>query len=313
MSEIAVVFNPKKISISKLQKAFSKQGTKEIDYFATEAKTNGALATQEALALGAKQIIIAGGDGTIRAVVQEIKDSQSDVVVSLIPVGTGNVLARNLKLPITSLDQAVKRALTGSNYAIDLGEARVLSNHGEVKSFFFTAIAGVGMDARIMQRTDAGSKRRIGWFAYLEGGLRSFPLKFEKFDIQVENEPVRTIKSYSVLVGNGGWLPGLVSMMPDARLDDGRLDVAAIGPRKIWNWIDFLSRITWQNQVVRPLSLGRKWLDLTANLKTLEYLNGSRIRLVSHNPVWLQVDGDPMLEIVEADFLVREKALTLRL
>jgi diacylglycerol kinase (ATP) len=93
-------------------------------------------------------------------------------------------------------------------------------------------------------------------------------LKFERFEVVVDDQPPRTLKSYSLLVGNAGWLPGAISMMPDARLDDSRLDMAAIGPRKIWNWVDFIGRITWQNIVVRPLSLGRKWLDATANVKT---------------------------------------------
>ena len=189
----------------------------------------------------------------------------------------------------------------------------MLDKQGNFTTFFFTGIAGVGMDARIMQRTDLKAKKRIGWFAYIEGGFKSLPLKFEKFEIQVDDQPVRTIKSYSVLVGNAGWLPGLISMMPDARLDDARLDIALIGPRKLWNWVDFLSRITWQNQVVRPLSLGRKWLDLTANLKTIENLNGSRIRIRPHHPVLLQVDGDPQFEVIEADFKLLTKGLRFRL
>ena len=78
--------------------------------------------------------------------------------------------------------------------------------------------------------------------------------------MQIDNQ-VRTLKSYSLLVGNVGWLPGLISMMPDAQMDDGKLDIAAIGPRKIWNWVDFFSRITWQTFVVRPLALGRRWMD----------------------------------------------------
>ena len=313
MTDLAVIFNPQKISASKLQKAFAKYKLPSISFFATEPKTNGKLATSEALALGAKQVIIAGGDGTIRAVVQEIFDQKSEAVVSLIPIGTGNILARNLKLPVASMDAAIKRSIKGSLFKIDLGIARVLDTDGLLSEFVFTGIAGVGMDARIMQKTETSRKRRIGWFAYIEGGFRSLPLKFERFDIQVEDQDVRTIKSYSVLVGNAGWLPGLISMMPDARLDDGRLAIAAIGPRKFWNWVDFLSRITWQNQVVRPLALGRKGLDHTANLKTIENLNGSRIRVRSHHPVLFQVDGDTLFEVLEADFSLRERALTLKL
>ena len=313
MTDLAVIFNPQKISATKLQKAFAKYKLSSISFIPTDTKTNGRLATSKALGLGAKQLIIAGGDGTIRSVVQELFDQESTVMISVLPIGTGNILARNLKLPIASLDACIKRAIKGSPFKIDLGIARVLGADGQLSEFVFTGIAGVGMDARIMQRTETSRKRRIGWFAYIEGGFRSLPLKFERFDIQVEDQDVRTIKSYSVLVGNAGWLPGMISMMPDARLDDGRLSIAAIGPRKFWNWVDFFSRITWQNQVVRPLALGRKWLDQTANVKTIENLQGSRIRVRSHNPVLFQVDGDPLYEVLEADFSVSKKSLTIKL
>ena len=102
-------------------------------------------------------------------------------------------------------------------------------------------------------------------------------------------------------------------MMPDARLDDGRLDVAAIGPRRLLNWIDFFSRITWQNRVVRPLTLGRKWMDKAANLKTMENLNGSRIRIKPHSSCPMQLDGDVVGEVVEAEFSIVSRRLRLKI
>lgn len=138
-------------------------------------------------------------------------------------------------------------------------------------------------------------------------------MKFEKFEVLVDDQAPRNLKSYSILIGNAGWLPGQISMMPDARLDDGKLDVAAIGPRKIWNWVDFVARVTWQNKVVRPLALGRKWMDLTANLKTIENLGGSRIRVKPHHLSPLQLDGDVIGEVLEVDFSLKHKVLKIRL
>jgi diacylglycerol kinase family enzyme len=237
--------------------------------------------------------------------------AERDVALGIIPLGTGNVLARNLKLPVTP-EAAGKRVLAGSPYAIDLGVARVIRTDGRLEEYLFTCIAGVGMDARVMQNTQADLKRRVGWIAYIEGGIRSLPLKFEKFDVTMAGE-TRTLKSYSLLVGNVGWLPGAVSMMPDARIDDGRLDLAAIGPRRIWNWIDLFSRITWQNSVVRPLALGRRWMEATANVKTLENLSGERIRLRPHSPSPMQLDGDPIGDVVEVDFSIRQRAIKILL
>lgn len=279
------------------------------DFLATDKSTQGEKVAQAALSGGAKKILVAGGDGTLRKVVQAV--SGSKVSVGIIPIGTGNVLARNLKLPLT-IESAIARAMAGRDYEIDLGLAKVVRPDGSLEEFLFTGIAGVGMDAKLMQNTQPELKRRVGWIAYIEGGIRSLPLKFEKFDVTINNQ-TRTLKSYSLLVGNVGWLPGAISMMPDARLDDGILDMAAIGPRRIWNWIDFFSRITWQNKVVRPIALGRKWMEATANVKTLENLSGERIRIRPHNPTAMQLDGDPVGEVIEVEFSIKSKALRVLL
>ncbi|MEY3561874.1 MAG: hypothetical protein RL068_1026 [Actinomycetota bacterium] len=311
MQNAAVIFNPSKISLAKLKAAFAKAGYPKLSYFATDAVTNGVLATKQALATGVKHLVAVGGDGTIRGIVQAMFEERFEGTLGLVPLGTGNILARNLRIPIGNLERSIKRSFSGSEYGIDLGVAKAMNLQGDINTYFFTGIAGLGMDARIMQRTLPALKRRVGWIAYIEGGFRSLPLKFERFDVVVDDQPHRVLKSYSILVGNAGWLPGLMSMMPDARLDDGRLDVAAIGPRKIWNWVDFLSRITWQNTVVRPLALGRKWMDSTANLKTMENLGGSRVRLKPHSPSPMQLDGDVIGEVVEVDFSIKPKALRL--
>jgi diacylglycerol kinase (ATP) len=308
VSKLAVIYNPEKITLARIRKHF-KESKETIEFFATDKSSLGVKAAKQALAFGAKRILVAGGDGTLRVVVQEIADK--DVAIGIIPIGTGNILARNLRLPL-ALDSAVERALKGSSYDIDLGQARVIRADGKLEEYLFTGIAGVGMDARLMQNTQPELKKRVGWIAYIEGGIRSLPLKFERFDVTIGNQ-TRTLKSYSLLVGNVGLLPGAISMMPDARLDDGQLDMAAIGPRRIWNWIDFFSRITWQNRVVRPIALGRKWMEATANVKTLENLSGERIRIRPHQPALMQLDGDPIGEVIEVDFSIRNKAMRVLL
>ena len=310
---MAVIFHPSKITRAKIEAAFTKAGFTNLSYFPSDHKTGGLKATKAAIKAGATHIIAAGGDGTVRACVQAVFEEEAPVTLGLVPIGTGNILARNLKLPITNLDKCIRRAVIGDVYEIDLGVAKAINKNGELTKFYFTGIAGIGMDARIMQRTQPELKRRVGWIAYIEGGFRSLPLKFEKFEVLVDDLTPKSLKSYSILIGNAGWLPGQISMMPDARLDDGKLDVAAIGPRKIWNWVDFFARVTWQNKVVRPLALGRKWMDQTANLKTIENLGGARIRVKPHHPSPLQLDGDVIGEVLEVDFSLQHKALKIRL
>jgi len=309
VQELAVIFNPDKISAARLERLVKKHADEPFDLVETDRETGGQQAASAAVSAGAIRILVAGGDGTLRNVVQATEGL--GIAIGIIPIGTGNILARNLKLPL-GVEQAIKKALRGSAYEIDLGLARAIDTAGTHQSYLFTGIAGVGMDARLLQNTSKDRKKQIGWIAYIGGGIKSLPLKFERFDISFDGKE-RTLKSYSLLVGNAGWLPGAISMMPDASLDDGKLDVAAIGPRRIWNWVDFLSRITWQNKVVRPLALGRKWMDQTANVKTIENLSSARIRIRPHNPASMQLDGDGIGEIVEVDFSLKPKALRVLL
>ena len=309
MGRTAVIYNPEKISEAKLRKLYRKVTDQELFLLPTDQISQGFDTGRRAIELGMDRIVVAGGDGTLRSVVEAV--AEHDVVIGILPIGTGNILARNLKLPINNLESCAHRSLSKSEYQIDLGIAKVFDTDGNPHQFYFTGIAGLGMDARLMAATDKKRKRQIGWIAYLEASLKFLPLRFERFEVVIDDQPPRVLKSYSLLVGNAGWLPGAISMMPDARLDDSRLDMAAIGPRKIWNWVDFIGRITWQNFVVRPLALGRRWLDATANVKTLENFKGMRISLTPSSPAPLQIDGDPIFEVTHAEFTLKPRGLRI--
>lgn len=116
----------------------------------------------------------------------------------------------------------------------------------------------------------------------------------------------------TLLIGNVGWLPGKLSMMPDAAMDDGLLDVAVIGPRRVWDWIDFWTRVTIGNNVVRTTRAGRKLLDATANVKTLENLTSKKIRVTPESRVELQLDGDAIGVVQEVEFEAIPRAVSVR-
>ena len=101
--------------------------------------------------------------------------------------------------------------------------------------------------------------------------------------------------------------------MPDASVDDGILDVAAVGPRRFWNWVSFWSKVTWQNGVLRRIPAGRRLMDATANVKTIENLSGQRIEVLPERPVDMQLDGDPIGSVTEVEFSVMPSALRVRL
>jgi len=296
VSAVAVVYNPKKISAEKLTSLFP-----EAELLVAKQVKKGLIELGDF-----SKIIVAGGDGTLRIVVQHLMENHLKTPLGIIPVGTGNILARNLGIPL-DIDQAAKTAMAGNPKQIDIGKAKVRSK----PPIFFTGIAGLGLDAKIMEKTDNRLKKRIGWVAYIEGGIRALPARFQKFNITVDNQQPRRVKVLTLMIANTGTLPGRVELIPDAEVDDGNLDVAVIGPRWIWNWIDVLGRITWQNRFVRPIVLGRKLMDATADLKSLEYLRGRKIKVESESGCTLQIDGDPIGQVNEVSFEVIPKALVV--
>jgi diacylglycerol kinase family enzyme len=130
--------------------------------------------------------------------------------------------------------------------------------------------------------------------------------------VTVDNREPRKLKLVSLLIGNAGWLPGNLSLMPDAKLDDGLLDLAFVGPRRFWNWIDFWGRVGFANENIRPNKFGRQLMDATANVKTIENLAGSRIRVQPERAVHLQLDGDVLGLVSEVEFVVVPRAITVR-
>jgi diacylglycerol kinase family enzyme len=206
----------------------------------------------------------------------------------------------------------VKRGLTGNRHPIDLGLARIIHDDESRAERVFSVMAGVGLDAKIMQKTDPKLKRAIGWVAYIEGGLRALPTLFETMQVSVDSREPRKLKVVSLIIGNAGWLPGKITLMPDANLDDGLLDVAAVGPRRFWNWIDFWGRVTWL-QALRENRQLRHLIDATADVRTLENLTGRKIRVTPDRPVFIQLDGDPMGMVLEVEFEVQPRAVTMRL
>jgi diacylglycerol kinase (ATP) len=316
MGTTAVIYNPQKVEKSRLQpavdKALARAGMRKARFFETTEAETGAAQAKQALAEGHSLILVAGGDGTVRCVAQEL--AYTDAEIGLIPLGTGNVLARNLSVPLGSIERAALKAAVGESHRIDLG--RVTFKYADDRpeeSHAFAVMAGIGLDAKIIMNTDSERKRRIGWVAYVEGGLRSLPVRFERVSVSVNGRPAKTLKLHTLLVGNCGFLPGNINLMPDAQLDDGLLDVAAVGPRRFWNWIDFWNRVTWVNFLRGKVVGAAELADSTANVKTLGNMAGQSIEVVAENPVAAQLDGDGFGKVVGAKFEVMPHALRIRL
>ncbi len=172
----AVVINPAKSVGPALQGAILRlcetQGWAEPLWLETTVEDPGAGQARQALEAGVDVVIAAGGDGTVRCVAEVLAGTGTPM--GLVPLGTGNLLARNLGVDITDPVSACYDVLNGSEKAIDVVKARL--NHSDDEQVFLV-MAGLGYDAAIMADTVDVLKDRMGWLAYVEAGIRKLPGK----------------------------------------------------------------------------------------------------------------------------------------
>ena len=311
----AVVYNPIKADFDKLKDAID-AGAKAAGWgapawFETTEEDNGQGVTASALRRGASVVIAAGGDGTVRAVAEGLRDSK--VPLALVPSGTGNLLARNLDIPVTNLEQSVEIAFTGEDRDIDLGIAEIVRADGDSEEHVFLVMAGLGLDAKMIKNTNTKLKKAVGWLAYIDGIARSLPeLKPVRVTYRLNGAAARAMSVHTIIVGNCGVLPGGLLLMPDASPDDGILDIAALRPRGPFGWAKVWQKVAWENGVLRKSAIGRKIIDLSKDVKDVTYLKGASLDMEVEHPQEFQLDGDEFGEAKVVHATVDAGALTVK-
>ncbi len=309
LKRAAVVVNPTKFSDladleARLTAACLAHGWAEPTFHHTTAEDPGTGQAAQAVADGADVVCALGGDGTVRAVAQALAGTRT--AMGLLPSGTGNLLARNMGLPLTSLEDAVAIALTGRNERVDVGRLTVdlvttEGDHHEDRDFVFLVMAGMGFDAAIMGASSEELKAKVGWPAYVVGGLRN--LRGDRFRATVTigpegHEEVVDTRARTIVVGNCGRIMGGITLMPEARIDDGLLDGLILSPATIAGWVAVTSRLLRQ--------------ATTRNERVL-HRAATRFVLRPDRPQEVQLDGDGIGPVHAMTAEVWPKALIVRM
>jgi diacylglycerol kinase family enzyme len=211
--------------------AASANGWAEPLLLPTSASDPGAGPAARALDLGAAMVVAVGGDGTVRACAHVL--AGTDVPLAIVPAGAANLVARALGLP-GRLEAAVAVAFGGRDRRIDVASA------GDVT---FAAMAGIGLDAAVVRATPAVAKRLVGWPAYAAAATSQLHGRPATLTLRIDGGAPVSRPARSVAVGNCGLLPGGFPIMPDARLDDGMLDVAILAPGGPSGWASIGYRV----------------------------------------------------------------------
>lgn len=242
--------------------------------------------TQQAIAAGADLVVAWGGDGTVRAVADVL--TGSDVALGIIPAGTGNLLCRNLAIPLNDSAQALDIALAGDSRRIDVGKFSLDGGAEET----FLVIAGAGLDADVMDNTDDAAKERMGWLAYVGGVLRSLVGDGFKARDYTRGKFKRV---RSIMACNCGIIGGGLNLAPDALIDDGELDLVVLAPKR--GWLPVMFNIMMRGRI---------------DSDEVRRDRGKRATFEFDRPVLAQVDGDTLTKARTVRARVVPQALTVR-
>ncbi|MGH3445236.1 MAG: diacylglycerol kinase family protein, partial [Nocardioidaceae bacterium] len=274
--QLAVVLNPAKVADvpglrATIERQAAESGWGAPDWYATTVEDPGRSMAEQAAISGAELVLVCGGDGTVRTVCAEL--AGTGVAVGVIPAGTGNLLARNLGIPLY-LPAAVDVALRGQDRAIDLVR---LHGDGIADDEHFLVMAGMGFDAAMVEGASEQIKARVGWLAYLVSALRNLMFPAWRLEVRIDGGEWTPAHARTVVIGNVGFLQAGMPLLPDARIDDGILDVVILHPRRFVSWLPL---------AVRVLGRGRR-TDATLNRMT-----GRTVSVRAPLDTPRQVDGD---------------------
>ncbi|RJS45875.1 YegS/Rv2252/BmrU family lipid kinase [Nocardioides cavernaquae] len=273
--DLAVVLNPIKVEdLSQFRSVVTQMaiesGWSEPTWHYTTVEDPGTGQAHQAAIDGADLVLVCGGDGTVREVCTEL--AGTGIPVGIVPAGTGNLLGRNLSLPLY-FRSAIDVALNGQDRAIDM--VRISGDGVEETSFL--VMAGMGFDAAIMEGVNEDIKKKVGWIAYVLSALKALMFPTMKLEVSIDDGPFTKHRARTLVVGNVGYLQGGMPLIPNASIDDGQLDVVILYPKKFLSWIPLAVRVLTK----------QKRSDTTITRFT-----GSKVVVRSAVDVPRQIDGD---------------------
>jgi YegS/Rv2252/BmrU family lipid kinase len=223
--------------------------------------------TAKAVAEGVDLVMAQGGDGTVMACVTGL--AGTDVPLAVLPGGTGNLLATNFDIP-ADLEAAVEVALHGDRVRLDVAA---------MDDDRFVVMGGIGFDAAMLRDADPKLKERLGAVAYVLSGFKHLRRRATRFRLRLDDRPPLERTGQGVLVGNLGRLQGGLPVMPDARADDGLLDVAVLQTRTVADWLALAVRMLLRRRRKDP---------------QLETFQARRVEVHCDRPQPVERDGDAL-------------------
>jgi YegS/Rv2252/BmrU family lipid kinase len=233
MTSVAVIAHARKKlggGLGELRRVLADAGVDDPAWFEVPKSKYAPDCVRQAIEGGADLLFVWGGDGIVQRCIDAVGDAP--VALAILPAGTGNLLARNLEIPI-DLEQAVEVGLHGAHRTIDVGRV-----NGER----FAVMAGTGLDALMIRDADRAMKDRFGRAAYVWTGAKHLKMTPFRARIEVDGTPWFDGKAGCILVGNVGKVFGGVEAFDDVSPEDGLLEVGVVTAKGVTQWARALVR-----------------------------------------------------------------------
>lgn len=291
----AIIHNPTKvvdhtIFSDLIQRRLAESGWDPPIWLPTTAVDPGHGMAMAALESEVDLVMVAGGDGTVRVVSGAL--AGTGTAMAIIPSGTGNLLARNVGIPL-DMDRAVDVALEGRTGEIDVLKVQVpgkADDHAVV-------MCGVGADASIIADTNEDLKRQIGVGAYVVAGLGHVRTRPVHTRVTIDDEEPFERDSSLTMVANVGDLQAGLTIAPEATASDGELHVIVASPADPAELAQLISAVLTKGAA--PESLVRR--------------PGRRVHVELAEEHPYQLDGDIAGNTTEMAFEIMPGALKLQL
>ena len=275
-------------------------------YFTQGTGDGRAIAEREAEA-GRALIIACGGDGTISEVANGILASGADAELGILPSGTGGDFRRTLKIPSRGADAAA--ALRSSrSVKVDVGRVEFHTLDGSRATRYFVNVASCGMGGEVVRRLRDSSSTRPTSLSRLFGGRAAYALaalqtavSYTKpmLRLKLDDHPETRLITTNLCIANARYFGGGMKITPEAKVDDGLLDVVAIGD------LDALQLTT---------NLHRLYFGTHLGMQQIHHARARRIEVSAariDEQVSIEIDGE-LAGILPATFEILPRALRLR-
>jgi len=241
-----------------------------VDARATDYAGHGSELARQAVKAGFEVVIAAGGDGTINEIIQAL--AQTSVQLGVLPVGTTNVLARELRIPL-AFQEALEYLPIAESYRVDLGRAN---------RRYFILMAGIGYDAEVVRDINPQLKAIAGKSAVVTSGVMNlfqhqpFKVKLRFTDAQGRRHRLRR-SAMQIFLFNAATYATDYKIAAEASMDDGLLDLHIYKSKRFQDTLHGLLSLVLRRH--------KEWTDF-------EHFSVRSVQVYAKTAASLQLDGD---------------------